>query len=120
MFMAAKRKSSTPSSAKPRPADARALLPRLPTRKASEHGAYGWIHDLPDARDYAYAAPLQRFPQGLPTSVDLRSGCPPVYDQGQLGSCTANGIAGAIEFDLLKQAVPDFVPSRRLFITTSA
>jgi C1A family cysteine protease len=51
----------------------------------------------------------------LPAQVDLRSKCPAVYDQGELGSCTANGIAGAIEFDLLKQAVPDFVPSR-LFI----
>src|SRR5271167_4004533 len=115
MFMAAKRKSSTPSSAKPRPADARALLAKLSVRKASEHGGYGWVHDLPDARDYAYAAPLQRFPQGLPTSVDLRPDCPPVYDQGQLGSCTANGIAGAIEFDQLKQANKEFTPSR-LFI----
>jgi C1A family cysteine protease len=56
-----------------------------------------------------------RFPGGLPTSVDLRSGCPPVYDQGQLGSCTANGIAGAIEFDQRKQGTKDFTPSR-LFI----
>src|SRR5208337_5008241 len=33
----------------------------------------------------------------------------------QLGSCTANAIAGAIEFDRLKQELSDFVPSR-LFI----
>ena len=26
--------------------------------------------------------------QALPPRADLRSGCPPVYDQGQLGSCT--------------------------------
>jgi C1A family cysteine protease len=32
-----------------------------------------------------------------------------------LGSCTANAIGGAIEFDRLKQSLPDFVPSR-LFI----
>jgi C1A family cysteine protease len=38
-----------------------------------------------------------------------------VYDQGQLGSCTANAIGGAIEFDRLLQKLPDFVPSR-LFI----
>jgi C1A family cysteine protease len=38
-----------------------------------------------------------------------------VYDQGELGSCTANSIAGAIEFDRLKQGLKDFVPSR-LFI----
>jgi C1A family cysteine protease len=47
--------------------------------------------------------------------VDLRSACPPVYNQGQLGSCTANGIAGAIEFDQQKQGNKAFLPSR-LFI----
>ena len=76
---------------------------------------YGWIPDLPDQRDYQYAAPLEII-GALPASVDLTSACPPVYDQGQLGSCTANAIAGAIEFDQIKQNLsPIFVPSR-LFI----
>jgi C1A family cysteine protease len=47
--------------------------------------------------------------------VDLRPQCPPVYDQGQLGSCTGNAIAGAIQFDQMKQNLPVFAPSR-LFI----
>lgn len=51
----------------------------------------------------------------LPSSVDLRPGCPPVYDQGQLGSCTGNAIAAAVEFDLMKQGKPAISPSR-LFI----
>jgi len=38
-----------------------------------------------------------------------------VYDQGQLGSCTANSIAGALEFDQMKQKQQPFAPSR-LFI----
>jgi C1A family cysteine protease len=38
-----------------------------------------------------------------------------VYDQGKLGSCTANAIACAYEFGLLKQRLVDFGPSR-LFI----
>jgi len=88
---------------------------KLTLRKPSRHGGYGWIRDLPDTRDFLFSAPLIRFPQGLPPSVDLRSECPPVYDQGQLGSCTANGIAGAIQFDQGKQGVKDFTPSR-LFI----
>ncbi len=88
---------------------------KLTIRKASRHGGYGWVRELPDARDYLYAAPLIRFPQGLPTSVDLRSECPPVYNQGQLGSCTANDIAAAIEFDQRKQGNKEFTPSR-LFI----
>jgi C1A family cysteine protease len=54
--------------------------------------------------------------QALPPKVDLRSQCPAVYDQGESGSCTGNAIAGAMEFDLLKQKQEtDFVPSR-LFI----
>ncbi len=77
-------------------------------------GHYGWVPDLPDQRDLTYAAPAM-FLTALPTSVDLRSGCPDVYDQGQLGSCTGNAIAGAIQFDQIKQKLNDFVPSR-LFI----
>ena len=75
---------------------------------------YGWIPDLPDPRDHIYAAP-PAVVTALPPSVDLREGCPAVYDQGQLGSCTANAIAGAVEFDLLSQGLEDFMPSR-LFI----
>ncbi len=90
-------------------------LARLPIRRASAHGAYGWVRDLPDMRDFSYSAPLLRFPKGLPESVDLRPECPPVYDQGQLGSCTANAIGAAIEFDQMKQGIKPFVPSR-LFI----
>jgi C1A family cysteine protease len=71
---------------------------------------YGWVPDLPDQRDFMYAAPAP-FQQNIPPSVDLSGKCPPVYDQGQLGSCTANAIAAAIEFDQKKR----FVPSR-LFI----
>ncbi|MDQ6651014.1 MAG: C1 family peptidase [Actinomycetota bacterium] len=75
---------------------------------------YGWVPDLPDARDHLFSAPGPTLAT-LPPAVDLRPGCPPVYDQGQLGSCTANAIGGALEFDLLKQGLADLMPSR-LFI----
>lgn len=77
-------------------------------------GRYGWTPDLPDQRDFAYQAP-HAAAVALPAQVDLRPNCPPVYDQGQLGSCTANAIAGAIEFDQKKQGLAEFMPSR-LFI----
>ena len=64
---------------------------------------YGWVPDLPDARDFMYAAP-EAVLADLPKSVDLRPDCPPVYDQGQLGSCTANGIGAAFEFDAAQGA----------------
>ncbi|MGN6168094.1 MAG: C1 family peptidase [Solirubrobacteraceae bacterium] len=76
---------------------------------------YGWNRDLPDGRDFMYGAPAEVVRQ-LPESVDLRPGCPPVYDQGQLGSCTANAIGGALEFAQIKEKKANpFTPSR-LFI----
>jgi C1A family cysteine protease len=75
---------------------------------------YGWLPDLPDHRDHLYAAPMEML-GAIPAKMDLRPQCPPVYDQGQLGSCTANAIAAALEFDRLKQKISDFTPSR-LFI----
>jgi len=77
---------------------------------------YGWIPDIPDHRDQLYAAPLAHL-QKLPAHVDLRPHCPKeIYDQGQLGSCTGNSIAAAIEFDLMKQKAPQVFTPSRLFI----
>lgn len=77
---------------------------------------YGWVPDQPDHRDVLYSAPVHVVTK-LPSSADLRPGCPEtVYDQGELGSCTANAIAGAIEFDQKKEKLKkEFTPSR-LFI----
>lgn len=75
---------------------------------------FGWLPDLPDHRDLVYAAPRPLLKKLL-TKKDLRNQCPRVYDQGQLGSCTANAIGGGFEFELLKQKAKDFMPSR-LFI----
>ena len=61
---------------------------------------FGWKPELPDHRDFPYAAmrmSLER-PITLPPQADLRPQCPPVYDQGHLGSCTGNAIAGAFHF----------------------
>jgi Cysteine protease len=75
---------------------------------------YGWVPDIPDKRDFYLSA---RYTKGaLPKSVDLSDNAPSkVYDQGNLGSCTGNAIAAAIEFDLKKQGLNVFTPSR-LFI----
>jgi C1A family cysteine protease len=75
---------------------------------------FGWLPDLPDARDFLFSAPEDVL-KALPTKVDLRKSMPKVYDQGQLGSCTANAIAAAFEYDQVQQKLRDFMPSR-LFI----
>jgi C1A family cysteine protease len=76
---------------------------------------YGWVPDLPDHRDLVYSAPVTTL-KTLPPRANLTPQCPAVYDQGQLGSCTANAIGGAIEFEQIKQKLTSvFVPSR-LFV----
>lgn len=77
---------------------------------------YGWSPDLPDHRDMQFSVVRhETLAKPVPKLVDLRPQCPPVYDQGQLGSCTANAIGAAFQFELLKQKLPSFNPSR-LFI----
>ena len=75
---------------------------------------FGWVPDLPDARDFMYSAPEAVLAK-LPTKVDLRPKMPKIYDQGELGSCTANAIGAAFEFEQIKEGQKDFMPSR-LFI----
>jgi len=85
----------------------------MPERK-SPSKKLGWVPDLPDIRDFRYRAP-QKVLKALPTKMDLTRNCPPVYNQGDLGSCTANAIGGAFQFEQMRQGIPNFVPSR-LFI----
>ena len=75
---------------------------------------YGWTPDRPDQRDKLYSA-IAAPPKILPKSVDLRPGCSPVEDQGQLGSCTANALVGNLEF-LEKSGGKPVADLSRLFI----
>lgn len=72
----------------------------------------GWKRDLPDFRDYRYTAPIiEKLPEQL--TLDLKF---EVYDQGRIGSCSANALAANIQFDRIKNSqIPEFIPSR-LFI----
>ncbi|HTY12045.1 MAG TPA: C1 family peptidase [Bacteroidota bacterium] len=81
---------------------------------AGRKPGYGWVPDLPDHQDLLYSQ-ARAVPPSLPASVDLRSKCPPVENQGELGSCTANALAGALEFIELKNGTP-LVDVSRLFI----
>jgi C1A family cysteine protease len=54
----------------------------------------GWSPSLPDQRDHH--ADLSGIK--LLLEVDPRAEMPPVYDQGRLGSCTANAVAAAVEY----------------------
>jgi C1A family cysteine protease len=58
--------------------------------------AYGFRKSPPDDRDK-----LAEPPDTILREVDLRRGpMPLVFDQGALGSCTANAVCAALQFDL--------------------
>lgn len=74
---------------------------------------YGWKRNSLDHRDFVYSYKRTK----LPTSFSLMPYCPPVYDQGALGSCTANAAAGELEiYQHISGAVPDFYFPSRLFV----
>lgn len=83
-------------------------------KRSAARAGYGWVPDLPDQRDHIYGA-AHRVPARLPRSVDLRAICSPVENQGQIGSCTANALAGALEF-LEKKDRTRFADLSRLFV----
>lgn len=49
--------------------------------------AYGLVRQVQDERDLKFAPSRTVI---LPRKKDIRAACPPVFDQGSLGSCTAN------------------------------
>lgn len=80
--------------------------------KPGKNAKLGWKRDLPDPRDHKFKVVPQ---VELPSIVDMREKCPPIYDQGQIGSCTANAMGGVFQFEQMVQEIPNFMPSR-LFI----
>ena len=74
---------------------------------------YGWLPDIPDKRDLLYSAIKPRVK--LPVKVDLRKSCSQIEQQESLGSCTANALAGNIEY---LDNLPDstYTDVSRLFI----
>lgn len=76
--------------------------------------AFGYLPDKLDARDHNYERVMA--PRKLPAAVDLTAKMPPVVDQGQLGSCTGNGIAACVDFLHVGKGKDWAGPSSRLFI----
>jgi len=99
----------------------------------------GWLPDYPDFRDYTVekeevAPRLVRLGQkesvkamltkvgvaeparvSIPTSIDLRKWCPPIENQGSLGSCTANAGVGLVEY-YQRRAFGSHIDASRLFL----
>lgn len=70
---------------------------------------FGWRPDSPDLRDFRALEPHAAQP---PRSADVSQFAGPVLNQGQLGSCTANGLAGVLEWLDRKDGQPIEMVSR--------
>jgi C1A family cysteine protease len=68
----------------------------------------GWNRDTHDVRDYRLTVTRRLI---LPKTTDLRALCPPVGNQGQVGSCVANASCEAMEF-LERRGAKDTLYSR--------
>lgn len=76
---------------------------------------YGWKRDLPNNENNflltAHPTKLRKFPK-----KHILNDQGPVFDQGNIGSCTSNALSGGFLYELLKQnSTSTFIPSR-LFI----
>lgn len=75
---------------------------------------YNIVRDSYSNRDYRLQLKLNRNLKNV-RKVDLRNVKVPIYNQGELGSCTANAVCGAFQYDQMIQNLENFMPSR-LFV----
>lgn len=80
---------------------------------------FGWKRDLPDVRDYNIAKLPFLINVETPDMVDLRNGFTKPYQQGELGSCTANAASGVITY-LQKKTHNKVIEPSRLFLYKTA
>ncbi len=87
----------------------------------------GWLPPLPDLRDYTeeqpdigkmtkkLGVPVTKKAPTLPDTVDLRSWCSRIENQGALGSCTAQAGVGIVEY-FENRAFGKHIEGSRLFV----
>ena len=87
----------------------------------------GWLPPFPDLRDFtdneATIADMamklglskNKESRSLPETVDLRTWCSAVENQGNLGSCTAHAAVGIVEY-FQRRAFGKYIEGSRLFI----
>lgn len=78
---------------------------------------YGWRPSLPDHRDMEYRFSGEAVQKAVALDhVDLSPQMPPPYNQGELGSCTSQAVAGLLQYDEIAQKKADTTTPSRLFI----
>lgn len=85
---------------------------------AKDKRAFGWKPDKPDDRDLMLAIDTKSVPLKSVYLFD-RKNSPPIYDQGQLGSCVGQGVAGICQFVLMNKSPEDPNPNAKLFFPSA-
>lgn len=87
----------------------------------------GWLPDYPDIHDYQISSPRVKpllakagvsgttQENVLPNAINLRKWCPPIEDQKDLGSCTAQAGVALVEYHE-KRAFGNYIDASRLFL----
>ena len=96
---------------------------QVPSPRSRLQFGMGWLPDIPDFRDYTIESEKVRemFKRGSlkssasQSSVDLRSYCSPVEDQGTIGSCTAQAVIGLVEY-LERRTKGEYLDASRRFL----
>lgn len=74
-----------------------------------------WYGCKPDYKDPVNDLLMSLGPPPIfPEVVDLREWCPPVMNQGALGSCTAHGVTGVARWHIIKRGTTYDFPMSRL------
>lgn len=105
-----------------------AMYKEVEIAETKEMVGTGWLPPLPDLRDYTEEepdiarmakklgiSPTKKTTPSLPAKVDLRQWCSPIENQGSLGSCTAHGAVGIVEYSE-RRALGKHIDGPRLFI----
>lgn len=88
------------------------FLNRTILKKNIPKHKYTLKRDKLDARDVRFTLPVKLLSKQMPVRVDLRDKYDKIYNQGSLGSCTANALAMAFDFTRIKETLPVLEPSR--------
>lgn len=86
------------------------MLSRVPSVLLNNPKKNNLQRSAPDRRDHRIA--LLNTNSKLPSGVNLKSNLPFVFDQGQIGSCTANSAGSMYSWVVNKNKGGVFVPSR--------
>jgi len=78
----------------------------------------GWKPDAPDNRDLMLAIDTSAVPLKSVYLFD-RKNSPPIYDQGQLGSCVGQGVAALCQFILMNKSPESPNPDAKLFFPSA-